>query len=63
MYNFDIDILKWSIHNLYGINIHSLLEKIENMNEIDVIVKDGYYMDNKNNKYIIINGKIGKINK
>lgn len=63
MYNFDIDILKWSINNLYNIEISELIQKIENIDKIDVIIKDGYYMDNENNKYKIINGKIGKINK
>ena len=63
MYDFDIEILKWSILNLYGIDIHNLFEKVEKMKIIDVILKEGYYVDNMDNKYEIVNGKIGKINK
>lgn len=63
MYDFDIEILKWSIQNLYGIDIHNLFEKVEKMKLIDVILKEGYYVDNMDNKYEIVNGKIGKINK
>ena len=63
MYDFDIEILKWSIQNLYGIDIHNLFRKVEKMKLIDVILKEGYYVDNMDNKYEIVNGKIGKINK
>tara|TARA_Y100000389_G_C17454186_1_gene516908 strand:+ start:150 stop:362 length:213 start_codon:yes stop_codon:yes gene_type:complete len=60
MYNFDIDILKWSIDKLYGIDINSLLNKLNIDNIINVKIVDNIYIDIEGNKYNIINGKIGK---
>lgn len=59
MYNFDIDSLKWTMEKIYGININSLINKIEK-NKIDVIIVDNYYVDINGNKYDIINQNIGK---
>ena len=60
MYNFDIDVLKWSINKLYDINISDLINKLDMNNIINVKKIDNYYIDNDGNKYNIINNKIGK---
>ena len=57
IYDFNIDILVWTMKKHYGINLN---DKVLPIIPIDVVYKDGSYYDINNNKYIKINSILAK---
>ena len=57
IYNFNIDILVWTMKKHYGINLN---DKVLPIKTIDVVYKDGSYYDINNNEYIMVNSILAK---